>query len=303
MGQPRRSLHTRDRAMQPQMSFEPLTPTAFLRRSAAVFGDRTAVIDGEFRCSYATFLERAERLAGALHELGATHGTRVAVLAPNTHVLLEAHYGVPLAGAVLVALNQRLTAAELAYVIRHSDARVLIYDHELETAARAIAAQITSPLELIRAGGSDEYEQRLADAARYAAPMADERGLLSINYTSGTTGAPKGVMYHHRGAYLQALAMAAHMRLDSGSVYLWTLPMFHCNGWSFTWAVTAAGATHLCLRKLDPELIWKHLRDSGVTHFCAAPTVLIMIGWSEAADRGKAPRAIRAATGGAPPMP
>src|SRR5688572_32548619 len=141
--------------MQPQMSFEPLTPTAFLRRSAAVFGDRTAVIDGEFRCSYATFLERAERLAGALHELGATHGARVAVLAPNTHVLLEAHYGVPLAGAVLVALNPRLTANDLARIVAHAEAAVLIFDHEYEAVAAEIARTVGAGLKLVR---EDEYE-------------------------------------------------------------------------------------------------------------------------------------------------
>jgi fatty-acyl-CoA synthase len=288
--------------MQPQMSFEPLTPTAFLRRSATVFADRIAVIDGECRYTYSEFFDRVQRLAGALRALGVVPGARVAVLAPNTHVLLEAHYGVPFAGAVLVALNQRLTANDLAYIIKHSEARVLIYDHDFETVARDIA-QAGNALKLVRAGGADEYERLLADATPHAEPVADERGMLSINYTSGTTGKPKGVMYHHRGAYLQALAMAAHMRLDCDSVYLWTLPMFHCNGWCFTWGVTAAGATHLCLRKLDPELVWKHLRESGITHFCAAPTVLIMIAWSEAAARGKLARTIRAATGGAPPTP
>ncbi len=286
-----------------QMSFEPLTPTAFLRRSAAVFADRIAVIDGERRYTYAEFLARAERLAGGLRALGVASGERVAVLAPNTHVLLEAHYGVPLAGAVLVALNQRLTPSDLAYVINHSEARVLIYDDELAAAARDIARQSARALKLVRAGGTDEYEMLLAEAAPYQGPAPDERGLLSINYTSGTTGMPKGVMYHHRGAYLQALAMVAHMRLDCESVYLWTLPMFHCNGWCFTWGVTAAGATHLCLRRLDPELIWRHLRESGVTHFCAAPTVLIMTAWSEAAARGRLARTIHAATGGAPPTP
>ena len=289
--------------MQPQMSFEPLTPTAFLRRSATVFADRIAVIDGECRYTYSEFFDRVQRLAGALRALGVVPGARVAVLAPNTHVLLEAHYGVPFAGAVLVALNQRLTANDLAYIIKHSEARVLIYDHDFETVARDIAQQAGNALKLVRAGGADEYERLLADATPHAEPVADERGMLSINYTSGTTGMPKGVMYHHRGAYLQALAMAAHMRLDCDSVYLWTLPMFHCNGWCFTWGVTAAGATHLCLRKLDPELVWKHLRESGITHFCAAPTVLIMIAWSEAAARGKLARTIRAATGGAPPTP
>ena len=285
------------------MSFEPLTPTAFLRRSASVFADRVAVVDGNLSYTYAEFYRRAQQLAGALRALNITHGARAAVLAPNTHVLLEAHYGVPLAGAVLVALNQRLTANELAYVIQHSDAQILIYDHELETVARAIAREVGAGLRLVRAGGADEYEQWLADASPHAEPVADERGMLSINYTSGTTGKPKGVMYHHRGAYLQALAMVAHMQLDCASTYLWTLPMFHCNGWCFTWGVTAAGATHLCLPKLEPALIWRHLRESGVTHFCAAPTVLIMIAWADVAQGGKLRRTIHAATGGAPPTP
>ncbi len=289
---------------QPHMSFEPLTPTAFLKRSATVFADRIAVIDGDLSYTYAQFYRRALQLAGALRAMGVRDGARAAVLAPNTHVLLEAHYGVPLAGAVLVALNQRLTAGDLAYVIRHSDARVLIYDHEFETVAREHRARGRRRAQTrarrrrrrVRSSGS-------AAASPHAEPVADERGMLSINYTSGTTGKPKGVMYHHRGAYLQALAMVAHMRLDCESTYLWTLPMFHCNGWCFTWGVTAAGATHLCLRKLDPELIWRHLRESGVTHFCAAPTVMIMIAWAEAAKHGKLARTVHAATGGAPPTP
>ncbi len=285
------------------MSFEPLTPTAFLRRSATVFGDRIAVIDGDLKYTYAEFYRRALQLAGALRAADIAAGARVAVLAPNTHMLLEAHYGVPLAGAVLVALNQRLTASDLAYVIRHSDAQVLIYDSEFETVARDIAREAGAGLKLIRAGGADEYEAWLAAASPHAEPVADERGVLSINYTSGTTGKPKGVMYHHRGAYLQALAMVAHLRLDCDCTYLWTLPMFHCNGWCFTWGVTAAGATHLCLRKLEPEFIWKHLRESGVSHFCAAPTVLIMIAWADGAKHGKLSRTIQAATGGAPPTP
>ena len=288
--------------MQPQISFEPLTPTAFLRRSATVFGERIAVIDNDVRYTYRELYDRTRRLAGALHALGIRDGARAAVLAPNTHVLLEAHYGVPLAGAVLVALNQRLTAGDLAYAVEHSEAGILIHDYEFEAVARAIEKNLHG-LKLIRAGGQDEYEDWIAGAQPLEIPVADERAMISINYTSGTTGKPKGVMYHHRGAYLQALAMVAHMRLDCDSVYLWTLPMFHCNGWCFTWAVTAAGATHLCLRKLDAELVWQHLRTSGVTHFCAAPTVLIMIAWAQAAKNGAPPRRIAAATGGAPPTP
>jgi fatty-acyl-CoA synthase len=288
--------------MNPPISFEPLTPTAFLMRAGRVYAERIAVIDGEQRYTYAEFLDRSLRLAGALRARGITDDARVAVLAPNTHVLLEAHYGVPFAGAVLVALNPRLTASDLSTIVAHAGASLLIYDFEHETTAQAIAS--TCPgLALIRAGGDDQYEATLAHAQPSRAAVADERGLLSINYTSGTTGAPKGVMYHHRGAYLQALAMALHMQLDAGSVFLWTLPMFHCNGWCFTWAVTAAGATHLCLRRLDPAMVWKHLETSEVTHFNAAPTVLIMLAWDTSAPPTKLARSVRVGTGGAPPTP
>jgi fatty-acyl-CoA synthase len=283
------------------MSFEALTPTAFLWRSTQVFADKTAVIDGDERWTYAQLFDRCTRLAAALREAGVQAGERVAVLAPNTHVLLESHYGVPFAGAVLVALNVRLTAADLTYIIEHSDAKILIYDFEFEGTARAIAAAVKHTVKLIRVGGADEFEKFLANATPYTEPVTDERGLLSINYTSGTTGKPKGVMYHHRGAYLQALAMAMHTGLNESSVYLWTLPMFHCNGWCFTWAVTAAGGTHLCLRKVDAALIWSHLRDSGVTQLCAAPTILIMLAWHEGAQA--LPRTVNVATGGAPPTP
>ncbi len=289
------------------MSFEALTPTAFLRRSATVFADKIAVVDGAERWTYAQLFDRCTRLAGALRGAGVQAGERVAVLAPNTHVLLEAHYGVPFAGAVLVALNMRLTAADLTYIIEHSDAHLLIYDAEFEATAHAIAAAVKHKLTLICASHApgNPYEAFLAattpEATSYAADVADERSLISINYTSGTTGKPKGVMYHHRGAYLQALAMALHTGLTENSVFLWTLPMFHCNGWCFTWAVTAAGGTHLCLRKADPALIWQHLRDSGVTQFNAAPTILIMLAWHAGAQ--PLAHTVNVATGGAPPTP
>ena len=260
------------------------------------------MIDDERRFTYAELLDRCLRLGGALRNMGIPEGGRVAVLAPNTHVLLESHYGVPFAGAVLVALNTRLTAGDLSFIVAHSGAQVLIYDYEFESVARDIAAQVGGGLRLVRAGRPDDsYEHLLSSSGPWHRAVADERGLLSINYTSGTTGKPKGVMYHHRGAYLQALAMAMETRLDCDSTFLWTLPMFHCNGWCFPWGVTAAGAVHLCLRRFDAGRVWKHLRESGVTHLNGAPTVLVMLAWHP--DAARLARAVRVATGGAPPTP
>ena len=290
--------------MQADFSFEPLTPTAFLRRAARVFGDRVGVVDGERRYTYAAFLERSLKFAGALKALGVKPGDRVGVLAGNSHVLLAAHYAVPFAGAVLVALNTRVTAADMAYILDHAGCSVFIYEHEFASVATQAAKTAGGAVELVRAGGdADELEPLVAAGAPYSVPVTDERALLAINYTSGTTARPKGVMYHHRGAYLQSLAMALHMQVDSDSVYLWTLPMFHCNGWCFSWGVTAVGAVHLCLPKLEAGLIWRHMRESGVTHFCAAPTVLTMTIWDPAAAQGKPPRPVRIGTGGAPPTP
>ena len=285
-------------------SFEPLTPTSFLRRAAHVFGDRLGVVDGDLRFTYAQFLERNLKFAGALKAFGIAPGDRVAILAGNTHVLLAGHYAVPFAGAALVALNTRITAADVAYILDHAGASLLIYDQDHETTATQACQHTSSKVRLIRAGGDrDELEALIAAGEPYSVPVDDERALLAINYTSGTTARPKGVMYHHRGAYLQALAMALHMQLTSDSVYLWTLPMFHCSGWCFTWAVSAAGGVHLCLRKPDSALIWRHIRESSVTHFCAAPTVLTMTLSDPEAGKGKPPRPVRIATGGAPPTP
>ncbi|MGE5170171.1 MAG: AMP-binding protein [Rudaea sp.] len=288
--------------MQPPFDFQPLTPTAFLHRSAQVFGDRTGVIDGGERFTHAAFLDRCLRLAGALRAMGVAPGDRVAVLAPNSHVLLAAHYAVPFAGAVLVALNTRITADDVAWILQHAQARVLIHDATLAETAEAATAALGASVRRVCAGGDDDaLERAIAAAAPFEHPVADERAMLAIDYTSGTTGRPKGVMYHHRGAYLQALAMALHMGITSDSVYLWTLPMFHCNGWCFPWAVTAMGGAHLCLRKVAPAEIWRHIRGSGVTHLCAAPTVLTMTTWDPAASA--VTRNVRIATGGAPPTP
>ncbi len=283
---------------------QPLTPLAFLERSAVVFADRTAVIDGERRYTYREFADRCARLAGGLIELGVRPGDRVAVLAPNTRVTLEAHYAVPLAGGVLVAMNHRLAPGELAYIVDHSGANVLIYDHEWVDVVAEIAATVEHELIVVDADGpGGTYEGLIAASEPAKVPVTDERSLISINYTSGTTGQPKGVMYLHRGAYLQALSMAYHSRIDTSSVFLWTLPMFHCNGWTYTWGITAAGGTHLCLRKVDAGEIWRLLREEGVTHFNGAPTVLTMVAFHSAAADGPPPQRVQIATGGAPPSP
>jgi len=282
------------------LSFEALTPTAFLRRSAVVHAERIAVVDGDRRWTYDEFHERARRLAGALD---VAPGTRVAVLCPNTHLLLEAHYGVPLAGAVLVSLNIRLNAAELGYILEHAEAEILLYDSSLKELARQTAdaaGDVGRALRMIE--GARDYERMLSDARPHQAECADERGLITLNYTSGTTGRPKGVMCHHRGAYLQALSMALHSRMTADDAYLWTLPMFHCNGWCFTWAVTAVGATHVCLPKLDPAEVWRLVHTEGVTHLCAAPTVLTSL-VHHADAVALAGQRVWVGTGGAPPSP
>jgi fatty-acyl-CoA synthase len=287
------------------LAFQPLSPVSFLERSALVYGDRPAVVSEGRTFTYAEHWERVRRLAGMLHGFGLGDGERVAVLAPNTHVLLEASTGVAAGGAVLVALNVRLQPREIATILDHCEASMLIVDRHLLGAARAAVEQAGVSPHVVVAGadvdGHDEYNALLAASYPRLVPVADERSLLSLNYTSGTTGTPKGVMYHHRGAYLQALAMAFHARLDLESRYLWTLPMFHTNGWCFPWAVTAAGGVHVCLRSVVPDAVWRKLCDESVTHFCAAPTVLTSLAAAEQAAPLK--RMVRAMTGGAPPSP
>jgi len=285
-----------------EFTFGPLTPSAFLARSSSVYRDRIAIVDGDDRFSYADFAERSHQAAGALVDAGIGPGDRVAALCTNSHVMLELHHAVPLAGAVLVSLNIRLSPAELVHIVGHSGSKLLVATTDLEPLARQIVA--LTGIGLVLAGGSgSDYEQRLRAAPPRTVPCEDERGLLAINYTSGTTGGPKGVMYHHRGAYLQALAMAFHTRMTPDSVYLWTLPMFHCNGWCFPWGVTAAGGRHVCLRSIDVSRIWHLLRNEGVTHFSAAPTVCIMIASAAEADQGALDRPVHVQTGGAPPTP
>jgi fatty-acyl-CoA synthase len=282
------------------LSFEPLTPTNFLRRSASVFAHRTAVVDGDVTFTYAQMWDRVRRLAGGLAHLGVRPGDRVAVLAPNSHLLLEATFGIPASGAVMVPLNIRLSPAELGYVLDHAEVSVLLHDAAFTDQAKQAAAACSSPPRL---AGADEYEPLLRDAEPVLVEVDDERSPLSINYTSGTTGRPKGVVYHHRGAYLQAMAMALHTGLNVSSSYLWTLPMFHCHGWCFPWAVTAAGATHVCLRKVDPGQAWHLVREHRITHLCGAPTVLTsMLAHPDAPTSTLDPRLL-ACVGGAPPSP
>jgi fatty-acyl-CoA synthase len=279
-----------------------LSPVDFLERSAAVYASKTAVIDGDVRRTYPQLLERAYRFAHALRGLGVDAGDRVAVLAKNESALLEAHFAVPLAGAILCALNIRLAPAEIAYIVQHCGARAVVYDADFSALVDGLPAGIAR----VCIGGNGsvaEYEALLASASAdpIENPVRDEDATISINYTSGTTGRPKGVMYTHRGAYVNALAEIFHAGLRPESVYLWTLPMFHCNGWCFPWAVTAAGATHVCLPKVDPARIFALIESAGVTHLCGAPTVLIGL----ANHPGAAPfaRPIDVLTAGAPPAP
>ncbi|MFQ5426092.1 MAG: AMP-binding protein, partial [Gaiellales bacterium] len=279
-----------------------LTPTSFLERSAAVYPGRTAVVHGERVLTYAELRERSLRLAAALRARGIAPGDRVAVLSPNTPAMLEAHYGVPAAGAVLVAINTRLAAAEVRYVLEHSGARVVLVDRELRD-----LLDEDGGVELVQIDDTgtpdDPYEAALAGVEPLAdpVPVDDEESTISLNYTSGTTGAPKGVMYTHRGAYLNALAQVVDARLSLDSVYLWTLPMFHCNGWCFTWAVTAVAARHVCLRKVEPPAVWAVIESEGVSHLCGAPTVQTSIVSDPAARRLGAPVTVIVA--GAPPSP
>ncbi len=279
-----------------------LTPVSFLRRSASVFPDKTAIVHGQRRYTYRQFEERVNRLASALRAAGMQNHDRVAFLAFNTPPMLEAHFGVPAAGGILVAINTRLSASEISYILQHSGARFLFVDAELQGLIEDAAG-----IQVVRIDDTgapdDPYEAFLATGSPepVASWLEDEEETISINYTSGTTGRPKGVMYTHRGGYLNGLGEVIETGMTFETVYLWTLPMFHCNGWCFTWGVTAVAGTHICLRKLDPARVWELIDSEGVTHFNGAPTVHISLVNSPKAHRLE--RQVTVTVAGAPPSP
>ena len=299
--------------MRNRVSYENLTPLSFLERSAFVYPDKPAVIYNDHVYTYLDLHERVKRLAAALRDSGVQRGDRVAFLAPNVPQMLEAHFAPMRVGAILVALNTRLAAREIAYILNHSGAKLLVFDSELAPTVRALQGEVpgvTSYVQIVDTAPraedipGPEYESFLASASEDNSPAEaiSESDSIAINYTSGTTGFPKGVEFHARGAYLNALGEALEVGLNPGSVYLWTLPIFHCNGWCFTWAVTAVGATHICLRKIDPPQVYRLIREKGVTHLCCAPTVLTSLYTSPAA-KGEDLSGVTITTAGAPPAP
>ena len=293
------------------VSLTQLTPLSFLERSASVWATKTAYVDGNKSATYAEMATEAEQLAQALLTAGIRKGDRVAYLMPNVPKLLVAHFGVPLARATLVAINTRLSADEINYILRHSGARIFVVDSVFaEVAARAVVG-VPNLERVVVAESSNvpgahawvNYVDFVAfrEALEVSWSVDSELDPIAINYTSGTTGRPKGVVYSHRGAYLNALGELIHSRHSPQSVYLWTLPMFHCNGWCTGWAVTAIGGTHVCLREVRADAIWDEISNRGVTHLNAAPTVITSILNDESATQLSSPVVVT--TAGAPPSP
>ena len=284
----------------------PLTPIEFARRARKLYGGREAVVDGELRLTYEQFFDRCDRWSASLQKLGIARGDRVAYIAPNTHAQLESFYAVPQIGAVLVPINYRLTADDFVYLINHSGAEVVCAHSDYLAAIDSVRSQLNAVKYFVALEGSAEgwldYERLIAENSNDFQPAEiNESDLLTINYTSGTTSRPKGVMITHRNAYMNSVGTLVHEHMSCADRYLWTLPMFHANGWTFVWTVTAAGATHVCLRKVDALRVFELLASERITMLCAAPTVLIGLANADAQARRNAPRGLRVLTAGAPP--
>jgi fatty-acyl-CoA synthase len=284
----------------------PLSPLEFVRRSRKLHGRREAVIDGELRLSYSQFAERCDRWSAAMRTLGVAEGDRVATIAPNTHQHLEQFYAIPQLAAVIVPINYRLSAEDIVYVANHSGSKMLCVHSEYLDLIDGVRGRMPQVLHYVALEGARsgwlDYESLVRSGApRFASVDIDETSLLAINYTSGTTSRPKGVMITHRNAWMNSVGTLAHWPLTPADRYLWTLPMFHANGWTFTWSVTAAGAVHVCMRGIDAASVYRLVARERVTHLCAAPTVLISIANGPAELRKDLPRGIRVITAGAPP--
>ncbi len=278
----------------------------FARRARRLYADREAVVDGPLRLTYRQFFDRCDRWSAALQRLGVRPGDRVAYIAPNTHAQLESFYAVPQIGAVTVPINYRLIAEDFAYIIRHSGARVVCAHPDYFDTVDRIRGQVPSVEHFIALEGGKpgwtDYEATLAAAPpEFVQPEIRENDLLSLNYTSGTTARPKGVIITHRNAWLNIVGTLVHLHMTCADRYLWTLPMFHANGWTFVWTVTAVGGAHICLRKPEPRAVFENIARESVTMLCAAPTVLIGIANAPEELRRLAPRGVRVLTAGAPP--